>query len=61
MSLCGYCLGLDAIFGTYAHERDEVALAIGRRKQYPWKGTNIFTGTRYDTQLSEDQPARHGK
>jgi hypothetical protein len=35
---------LDAIFGSYAGERDEEAIAIGLRVQYPWRYTNIWTG-----------------
>jgi hypothetical protein len=36
---------LDAILGSYAGERDEEAIAVGLRVQYPWRYTNIWTGT----------------
>jgi hypothetical protein len=36
---------LDAILGSYAGERDEEAIDVGLRVQYPWRYTNIWTGT----------------
>jgi hypothetical protein len=36
--------GLDAIFGTLASDRDEVAIEIGLRQQYPWRYVGLWSG-----------------
>lgn len=37
-------LGLDAILGTWASDRDEVAIEIGLRQQYPWRFAKLWSG-----------------
>jgi len=49
---------LDAMFGTYVSERDEVAIEVGKRKQYPWKYTNIWTGEPVPFQATNDDERR---
>jgi hypothetical protein len=45
---------LDAILGSYAGERDEEAIAVGLRVQYPWRYTNIWTGAMRSHKLASE-------
>jgi hypothetical protein len=49
----------DFLFGSSGSGRDEVAIEAGYRAQYPWKDTNVLTGSDNPRSVrSDDDHAR---